>query len=74
MDWMQILVLLATNWAIVLPLWLWNRSEARADIRHMDAKIDENRKETNILIKAIHEEMKDFHVRLIALESKKGSK
>ncbi len=64
MEWAQILALLLGNLAIILPLWLWNRGETRADIRHMDTKLDSNRN----LIVAIHEEMKDFHYRLLEIE------
>ncbi len=64
MEWAQILALLLGNLAIILLLWLWNRGETRADIRHMDTKLDSNRN----LIVAIHEEMKDFHYRLLEIE------
>ena len=47
-------------------LILWMRSESRADWRHMDAKLDSNRD----LIRAIHDEMKDFHHRLCAIEER----
>ena len=35
MDWTQILALILGNGAIVVPLFLWNRSEANADRRDM---------------------------------------
>lgn len=41
-------------------LILWFRSESRQDWRHSDN-----------LIKAIHEEIKDFHGRLCAIEKNK---
>ncbi len=41
----------------VIALFLWNRSEANAD-----------RRDFAILIREIHEEMKDFHNRLIKIE------
>lgn len=28
------------NAALVIPLFLWNRAEARADMRHVDAKLE----------------------------------
>ena len=59
MDWLQILVLLGGNLALILPLWLWNRSEANADRRDI----------MNILIE-MKEEMKDFHGRLCAIEER----
>ncbi len=70
MEWTQILALVLGNGALIIPLFLWNRSESRADIRHMDAKLDEHRKEVSGLIQAIHNEMKDFHARLCAIEER----
>lgn len=68
MDWIQFVI-----FAIgVFGLFIWNRTEGRSDIRHMDTKLDSMRN----LILSIHEEMKDFHGRLCALEEKyrKGDK
>lgn len=59
MDWMQVLVMLIT----MTGLFAWNRAEGRADNRHMDAKF-------TALLTAIHEEMKDFHGRLCAIEER----
>lgn len=53
----------------ILGMFFWNRSESRADIRQMDAKLDSNRD----LVHAIHLEMKDFHNRLCAIEEKTRS-
>jgi hypothetical protein len=60
MDWTQVLVILGTN----MGLFLWNRSESRTDIRHMDSKLESTRE----LVRAIHDEMKDFHNRLCKIE------
>jgi hypothetical protein len=71
MDWTQVLVLIGSNFG----LFLWVRSESRADSRHMDAKLESTRD----LVRAIHEdgrnfreqmasEMKDFHYKLIEIE------
>lgn len=68
MEWYHVLSLVVGNLAVFLPLWLWNRAESRADIRHMDAKLEANRS----LVLAIHDEMKDFHYRLLEIE--KGRK
>lgn len=57
MDWMQVFSLFLANAGLII----WFRSESRSDWRHMDAKLDAS-------IKAIHEEMKDFHGRLCAIE------
>ncbi len=62
-----VLALILGNAAIIFPLFLWNRSESRSDIRHMDSKLESTRE----LVRAIHDEMKDFHNRLCAIEEKK---
>jgi hypothetical protein len=64
MEWVQFIVFFIT----VFGLWLWQRAESRADIRHMDAQLKANRD----LIHEMHKEniglMKDFHYRLIEIE------
>lgn len=55
----DILTLVLGNAAIIIPLFLWNRSESRADIRLMLGMID-----------GIQKEIKDFHGRLCAIEEK----
>lgn len=64
MDWSQILALILGNFAIIVPLFLWNRSESRADLRHMDLKLESTRE----LVRAIYDESKDFHTRLLMIE------
>jgi hypothetical protein len=61
------LTIILGNAALVIPLFLWVRSESRADIRHMDTKLEANRE----LVRAIHDEVKDFHARLLEDRSKK---
>ena len=56
MAWPEVLTIIAAN----AGLFLWTRSESKSDWRHMDAKID-----------AIHDEMKDFHGRLCAIEERR---
>lgn len=63
-----ILGVFIANAVMIIPLFLWVRAEARADSRHTDAKLDSTRE----LVRAIHDEMKDFHERLISLEKLKG--
>lgn len=41
---------------------------------HNDKKIESNRKETNEILKAISEEMKDFHSRLLIIEERNKPK
>ncbi len=66
MDFTNTLMLILGNGALIIPLFLWNRSESRADIRHMDSKLESTRE----LVRAIHDEMKDFHERLCKIEER----
>ena len=54
-SWIQIISLFLANAGLIL----WFRMESRNDWRHMDNQV-----------KAIHEEIKDFHGRLCAIEEK----
>lgn len=57
-----------TLFASLLGMFFWNRSESRSDIRHMDAKLESTRE----LVRAIHDEMRDFHSRLCSIEERRG--
>lgn len=77
MDWTQIIIpvitilgVFLTNAALILPMFFWIRTESRADVRHMDAKLESTRE----LVRAIYEESKDFHGRLCAIEEKNRGK
>lgn len=63
MEWAQVLSLFLANAGLIL----WMRSESRSDWRHMDAKLDAR-------LDAIHQEIKDFHGRLISLEERSRKK
>jgi len=67
MEWTQFIIFFLG----VFGLWLWNRAESRADIRQMDGKMEAWRSENNAILKAIQEEMKDFHKRLCEIEAKR---
>ena len=60
--------LLATL-ATIAGLFIWNRSESRNDIRHMDNKLEAIRE----LSREIHLEIKDFHNRLLDIERRKNN-
>lgn len=63
MDWIQFIIFAGG----IFGCFFWNRSEARADTRHMDIKLESTRE----LVRAIHDEMKDFHTRLCLIEQNK---
>lgn len=74
MEWVQFAIMLVT----FVGLFLWNRTENRADMRHMDMKLESNRnlsitihQETQQMIDAIRQDIKDFHGRLCAIEERK---
>ena len=56
MEWVQFI----TFFVGIFGLFIWNRTESRADIRHMDTRL-----------RAIEDEIKDFHGRLCAIEERK---
>lgn len=60
MEWVQFVIFFLG----VFGLFIWNRAESRADIRHMDAKLDANRELFREIALSIQQEMKDFHGRL----------
>lgn len=66
MELASIFTLILGNAAFIIPLFLWNRSESRADIRHMDAKLESTRE----LVRAIYDESKSFHARLCTIEER----
>jgi hypothetical protein len=59
MDWTQVLVIFGSN----IGLFLWARSESKADYRHTDS-----------ILQGIREDIKDFHGRLCAIEERYRSK
>ena len=62
-----VLGVLIANATMIIPLFLWVRSESREDARHTDAKLDSTRE----LVRAIFEESKSFHDRLCKIEKEK---
>ena len=77
MDWTQFVVFLVTMGG----MFLWIRTESRADQKaletkiiedkkNLETKIAEDRRESMTLLTAIQQEIKDFHGRLSTLEEK----
>ena len=62
MEWTQFAIFLISTFG----LFLWNRSESRQDIRHMDARLEATRE----LVRAIYDESRDFHARLCVIEER----
>jgi hypothetical protein len=58
-EFLTIFLVIATNVGTTIALYM-----------QLDRKLDENRKETNDILKAIASEMKDFHGRLCAIEER----
>lgn len=62
MDWIQFIIFVGST----IGLFFWNRSESRADMRHMDSKLEATRE----LVRAIYDESRDFHARLCTIEER----
>jgi hypothetical protein len=62
MEWTQFVIFCVG----VFGLFIWNRTESRADARHTDAKLDAIR---SLMFDVIHE-IKGFHGRLCAIEER----
>lgn len=69
-SFVTVLGVFIANAALVIPLFLWNRAESRQDMRHVDAKLESTRE----LVRAIYDESKDFHSRLISIEKERFNK
>jgi hypothetical protein len=67
MEWPQVISIIGAN----LAMFLWSVRQSNTFYMHLDKKMEDNRKETNGLIKAIQEEIKDFHERLFKLEQER---
>ncbi len=63
-------VFIFTNIGTIIAMFLWLRTESNADRREFNASLLEFRSETNSLITAIREDIKDFHGRLCAIEER----
>lgn len=66
MDWTQVITIVGANIALILVMFgtsvcMWI---------HTDNKLEANHKETSAQLRAIHDEMKDFHGRLCAIEER----
>lgn len=71
MEWSHVLGIILGNAAWTLPLFFWNRAEARADARKSDQENKELRREMIDIMRSIDAEMKDFHGRLCAIEERR---
>lgn len=70
MDWTQFAIMFVT----FVGLFIWTRTENRADMRHMDAKLESNRALTTAFHEAIREDIREFHGRLCAIEERNKGK
>ena len=63
MDWLQFITLLIS----FTGLFIWNRTESRADHRNLESSV-------NAQIEAIRQDIRDFHGRLCAIEERNKRK
>lgn len=83
-EWAQIWTLVGVNatlFAAAIAVVIWMRTESRNDYRHLHDIQREDRKDLLMLIeaikdevKAIRDEMKDFHNRMCAIEERNKGK
>jgi len=78
MEWEQVWAILGVNAAlfilsigITITLWLWARSESRADTRMMLGLIDSIKQDAKEFQLTMARESKEFHGRLCAIEEKR---
>lgn len=67
MEWIQVLTIVMSNFA----LFLWVRSESRSDMREMRGEMQTFKNEIRSWKDEIYQEMKDFHGRLCSIEERK---
>lgn len=66
MEWVQFIIFFLG----VFGLFIWNRTESRNDIRHMDTENKALRRDMIDVMRSIEMEIKDFHGRLCAIEER----
>lgn len=69
MDWIQVITIVMSNFA----LFLWVRSESKSDMREISGEIQVFKSEIRGWKYEIYHEMKDFHGRLCSIEENKKS-
>ncbi len=69
-GWVHVLTIVGANIVLIMGMV----GTYIALYMHTDRKTDPNRVENRELLKAINDEMKDFHARLIAIEERNKSK
>ncbi len=77
MDQNTLITILGSTGAIILSMFgmfLWVRSEANNDRRHIQSIQREDRKDFLELLQGIQMEIKDFHNRLCEIESQRKYK
>lgn len=77
MDNLQFVILILSLLSVAIAnigLVLWFRSESRNDWKHMDTKVDLILKGITEEIRAIQQEIKDFHGRLCIIEERNRPK
>jgi hypothetical protein len=66
LSWIQ-----PVSYLVAIGVFIWYlRKDSKEDYVRLEAKLESWRAESNNVLKAIHEEMKDFHGRLCAIEEK----
>ena len=78
MNWVEVLALMAAvfvaNMGVIIPLFLWTRSEANSDRREIANKFEKMQEEARSEFKEFRKmwatESKEFHSRLCEIEGR----
>jgi hypothetical protein len=76
--WIHTLTIILSNFALMLTMFLWVRSEANADRRDIANKLSQEKAETTRMMfdltSTMIAESKDFHSRMCVIEERNKNK
>lgn len=80
LGWPQVLTIVAANLVLMMGmlgtyvgLYLHNDKKIETNRKELRDAMNENRKETNEILRSIQAEMKDFHERLLLIEAERDN-
>lgn len=66
----ELVVVLATIIGFTIPLYIHTDNKLEIALAKFDQRMEEGRKESNNILEAIRQDMRDFHGRLCAIEER----
>lgn len=70
MNWAEVLVIIGANLGLMIPMFLWLRSEANADRRDIAKMCMDMHNDVMQQMNEFRNDMRDFHGRLCTIEEK----